>query len=106
MKIEISIKDEKAEFFLEVLSNFKYVKILHPKTPPPKKIWDGNATSPQVEEKLYKYERVRPPRAPLPVKEPKVIILPENLSEAVSQIKEHLEGKIKLKPAKDLLNEL
>jgi hypothetical protein len=105
MKIEISIKDEKADFFLEVLSNFKYVKILNPKTPPPKKIWDGNITPPS-EEKLYRYERVRPLRAPIPVKEPKVIVLPENLSDAIGQIKDHLNGKIKLKPAKDLLNEL
>ncbi|MCH6201382.1 hypothetical protein MMU07_17500 [Aquiflexum sp. LQ15W] len=104
MKIEISIKDEKADFFLEVLSNFKYVKILNPKTPPPKKIW--GEMSPDEEQKLYRYERVRSLREPIPVKAPKVIVLPANLSEAVTQIKQHLDGKIKLKPAKDLLNEL
>jgi hypothetical protein len=104
MKIEISIKDEKADFFLEVLSHFKYVKILHPKTPPPNKILDDR--NPEGDQNLYRYQRVRSIREPLPVKQPKEIVLPQHLSDAIGQIKQHLEGKIKLKSAKDLYNEL
>lgn len=104
MKIEISIKDEKAEFFLEVLSNFKFVKILYPKDPP--KVIPATQIDHDSERKLYRYERVRPYKEPKPIKEPKVIILPKPYSEAIEQIKQYQEGKIKLKSAKELLNEL
>jgi hypothetical protein len=104
MKIEISIKDEKAEFFLELLSNFKYVKVLHPKDPP--KIIPATEIDHDSERKLYRYERVRAYKEPIPVKPPKVYALSEPYSGAIEQIKQHLEGKIKLKSAKELLNEL
>jgi hypothetical protein len=104
MKIEISIKDSKAEFFLEVLSNFKFVKVLHPKDPP--KVIPATQIDHDNERKLYRYERVRQIKEPKPAKMPKIITLPKPYSEALEQIKQFQEGKIKLKSAKELLNEL
>lgn len=104
MKIEISIKDDKADFMLEVLSNFKFVKILNPKDPPVR--IPATQIDDEGDRKLYRYERVRQLREPVPAKPKKIITLPKPYSEAVEQIKQHLEGKIILKSAKELLNEL
>jgi hypothetical protein len=104
MKIEISIKDEKADFFLEVLSNFKFVKVLHPKDPP--KVIPATQIDHDGERQLYRYERVRHLKEPQPAKAPKVVSVPEPYSQALEQIKQFQEGKIKLKSAKELLNEL
>jgi hypothetical protein len=104
MKIEISIKDDKVDFVLEVLSNFKFVKVLNPK--------DGPVRIPATQidhdgdRRLYRYERVRQIKEPVPPKQPKIITLPKPYSEAVDQIRHSQEGKIKLKSAKELLNEL
>jgi|GEM_PF-1683585 len=104
MRIEINIKDDKVDFFLEVLSNFKFVKILNPKDPPVR--IPATKIDHEGEQKLYRYERVRQFREPLPVKVKKIITLPKPYAEAVEQIRQNQEGKIKLKTAKELLNEL
>lgn len=104
MKIEISIKDDKVDFVLEVLSHFKYIKVLNPK--------DGPVRIPATQidhdgdRRLYRYERVRQLKEPVPAKQPKVINLPKPYSDAVEQIRQSQEGKIELKSAKTLLNEL
>lgn len=104
MKIEISIKDEKVDFVLEVLSNFKYVKVLNPKEAPVR--IPATQIDHDSDRRLYRYERIRPIKEPVPVKQPKIITLPKPYAEAVEQIKQSLEGKINLKSAKELLNEL
>lgn len=104
MRIEINIKDDKADFVLEVLSNFKFVKILNPKDPPVR--IPATQIDHDGERKLYRYERVRQLREPVPAKVKKIITLAKPYSDAVEQVKQHQEGKIKLKPAKELLNEL
>lgn len=68
MKILLDINDEKADFFLELIKNFSFVK-----------------ASPLNEEKEQ---------------------LSEELKEAVENLKLVREGKIKAKPAQDLLDEL
>lgn len=68
MKILLDVKDSKAEFFMELLKNFSFVKA-KPLTP-------------------YKAEIL------------------EGLQEAVEEVKLHKAGKIQLKSAKDLLDEL
>lgn len=68
MKVLLDIKDEKADFFMEVLKNFSFVKA-KPLTP-------------------YKAEVL------------------EGLKEAVEQVNQAKQGKIKLKSARQLLDEL
>ena len=68
MKLILDIKDDKAAFIMELLSNFKFVKT-KPITP-------------------YKAEVL------------------EGLKEAVEQVNLAKQGKIKLKSAKQLLDEL
>ena len=68
MKVLLDIKDSKAEFFMELLRSFSYVKA-KPLTPA------------------------------------KAQVL-EELKEAVENMKLVKEGKLKARPAKDLLNEL
>lgn len=68
MKVLLDIKDDKAEFFLELLRNFKYVKAKPLLTEKEKQIRD--------------------------------------IKEAIEQVKLHRAGKIKLKSAEELLDEL
>lgn len=68
MKVVLEIKDDKADFILELLSNFKYVK-----TKP---------LNPHKEEVL------------------------NGIREAVEEVNLHKQGKIKLKTARELLDEL
>ena len=68
MKLILDIKDDKADFIMELLSNFKFVKT-KPITP-------------------YKAEVL------------------EGLKEAVEQVNLAKQGKIKLKSARQLLDEL
>ncbi|HLF65975.1 MAG TPA: hypothetical protein VI603_19595 [Saprospiraceae bacterium] len=68
MKILVDIKDDKAEFIMELLSNFKFVKA-KPLTP-------------------FKAEVL------------------EGLKQSIEQVKLAKQGKIKLKTARELLNEL
>jgi hypothetical protein len=68
MKLILDIKDDKAAFIIELLSNFKFVKA-KPLTP-------------------YKAEVL------------------EGLKEAVEQVNLDKQGKIELKPARELLDEL
>ena len=68
MKVLLEIKDNKAAFILELLSNFKFVK--------------ARALTPAKAEAL------------------------EGLKDAVEQVNLDEEGKIKLQPARQLLDEL
>ena len=68
MKVLLDIKDEKAPFFMEVLKNFKFVKV-----------------EPLVEEKTPLVDEIR---------------------EAIENLKLVRAGKLKARPAKELLNEL
>ncbi len=68
MKVLLDIKDEKAEFVLELLADLKYVK-----------------AKPLTSEKAE---------------------IMEGIKEAVEEVKLHKEGKVQLKPIKDLLDEL
>jgi hypothetical protein len=68
MKLIVEVEDQKADFFLELLKQLKFVKV-KPLTP-------------------YKTEIL------------------EGIKEAVEQVNLAKEGKIKLKSARDLLDEL
>lgn len=68
MKVLLDIKDNKAEFVMELLNNFSFVK-----------------------------------SKPLSPKKAAAI---ENFTEALQQVSDHKAGKIKLKSAKELLDEL
>lgn len=68
MKVLLDIKDNKADFVLELLKNFSFVK------------------AKPVNKKKEKFLK--------------------DLAEAIEEVKLHKQGKIKLKSAEELLNEL
>jgi hypothetical protein len=68
MKVLVDVKDSKADFILELLNNFSFVK--------------AKTISPEKAQLLYE------------------------IKEAVENLNLVKEGKIKARPAKDLLNEL
>lgn len=68
MKLIIDIKDSKAEFFMELISSFKFIKA-----------------------------------TPISDKKAEAI---KGFKQAINDVKLHKQGKLKLKSADDLLNEL
>ncbi len=81
MKLLLDIKDDKVSFFLELLKNFPFVKaetVSSEKTPSTKKI---DST-----------KRILDPT--------------KDLADSFNDVKLHIQGKKKLKSAKELLNEL
>ena len=68
MKVLLDIPDEQSSFFLKVLANFSFVKVM-------------------------------------PLSDDKAQAI-EDIKEAVEEVKQHKQGKIKLKSARKLLDEL
>jgi hypothetical protein len=82
MQLLLDIRDDKVSFVLELLSNLPFVKT--------KKVTPPNVVAEPQEE--YR-----------PRTEEEIL---EGLREALHEVKLHKEGKIKLRPLKDVLDEL
>lgn len=76
MEIVLKIEDSKVDFFLDLIKNFKFVKIIKSKN-------EIKAIDNKDEVKLF-----------------------ESISRSMEEIKRHKKGEIKLKSAKEFLNEL
>jgi hypothetical protein len=95
MKLLLEVKDNKADFILELLQQFDYVKVILVETVDSSVVAEPAAEYEKPTDKTKKSRKER--------KKEKFL---NELREAVEQVNLHKQGKIKLKSAQELLDEL
>jgi hypothetical protein len=95
MKLLLEVKDKKADFILELLHQFDFVKVIPVETVDSSIVAEPAAEYEKPTDKTKKSRKER--------KKEKFL---NELRDAVEQVKLHKQGKIKLRTLDELLNEL